>query len=170
MQEETLHSLSRELHDEFGQVLTAIGAMLRRAEKRLPADSPFCAELREVREVAQATLEKTRSLSQLMHPSILDDGGLEKAIDWYLPVFEKQTGITVRYEKKGTQSGGRRPRGDPCVSRAAGSAEQSGAPFGIAEAVVRLRVSARKAEPGSGGPRPRACPSQRNGAPARASA
>jgi len=102
VQEETLHSLSRELHDEFGQVLTAIGAMLRRAEKRLPADSPFCAELREVREVAQATLEKTRNLSQLMHPSVLDDGGLEKAIDWYLPVFEKQTGIKVRYEKKGT--------------------------------------------------------------------
>ncbi|HXM42923.1 MAG TPA: ATP-binding protein [Bryobacteraceae bacterium] len=101
VQEETLHSLSRELHDEFGQVLTAIGAMLRRAEKRLPADSPFCADLREVREVAQATLEKTRNLSQLMHPSILDDGGLEKAIDWYLPVFEKQTGIKVRYEKKG---------------------------------------------------------------------
>jgi signal transduction histidine kinase len=100
VQEETLHSLSRELHDEFGQVLTAIGAMLRRAEKRLPADSPFCAEVREVREVAQATLEKTRNLSQLMHPSILDDGGLEKAIDWYLPAFEKQTGIKVRYEKK----------------------------------------------------------------------
>lgn len=102
VQEETLHSLSRELHDEFGQVLTAIGAMLRRAEKHLPADSPFCTDLREVREVAQATLEKTRNLSQLMHPSILDDGGLEKAIDWYLPVFEKQTGIKVRYEKKGT--------------------------------------------------------------------
>ena len=101
LQEETLHSLSRELHDEFGQVLTAIGAMLRRAEKRLPADSPFCAELREVREVAQGTLERTRNLSQLMHPSVLDDGGLEKAIDWYLPVFEKQTGIKVRYEKKG---------------------------------------------------------------------
>jgi signal transduction histidine kinase len=102
VQEETLHSLSRELHDEFGQVLTAIGAMLRRAEKKLPADSPFCEDLREVREVAQATLEKTRNLSQLMHPSILDDGGLEKAVDWYLPVFEKQTGIKVRYEKKGS--------------------------------------------------------------------
>ena len=68
----------------------------------MPADSPFCADLREVREVAQATLEKIRNLSQLLHPSILDDGGLEKAIDWYLPVFEKQTGIKVRYEKNGS--------------------------------------------------------------------
>ena len=41
VQEGTLHSISRELHDEFGQILTAVGAMLRRAEKRLPADSPF---------------------------------------------------------------------------------------------------------------------------------
>jgi signal transduction histidine kinase len=101
LQEETLHSLSRELHDDFGQVLTAIGAMLRRAEKRLPAESPFIGDLREVREVAQETLEKTRNLSQLMHPSILDEGGLERAIDSYLPAFEKQTGITVRLEKKG---------------------------------------------------------------------
>jgi signal transduction histidine kinase len=101
LQEETLHSLSRELHDDFGQVLTAIGAMLRRAEKRLPPESPFIADLREVREVAQETLEKTRNLSQLMHPSILDEGGLENAIDSYLPVFEKQTGITIRFEKKG---------------------------------------------------------------------
>jgi len=76
--------------------------MLRRAEKRLPADSPFCADLREVREVAQVTLEKTRSLSQLMHPSILDEGGLEKAIDWYLPVFEKQT--ELRYDTRNKQA------------------------------------------------------------------
>ncbi len=102
VQEEILHSLSRELHDEFGQILTAIGAMLRRAEKKgLPPDSPFRQELHEAREVAQATLEKIRSLSQVLHPTILDDGGLEKAIDWYLPTFEKQTGIAVKYEKTG---------------------------------------------------------------------
>lgn len=103
VQEEILHSISRELHDEFGQILTAIGAMLRRAEKKgLPPESPFREELHEAREVAQATLEKIRSLSQVLHPTILDDGGLEKAIDWYLPTFEKQTGITVKYEKSGT--------------------------------------------------------------------
>ncbi len=101
VQEEVLHSLSRELHDEFGQILTALGAMLRRAQKRLPPDSPFHEELQEVRAVAQSTLEKVRSLSQMLHPAILDDSGLEKAIDWYLPVFEKQTGISIRYEKTG---------------------------------------------------------------------
>ncbi len=102
VQEEIFHSISRELHDEFGQILTAIGAMLRRAEKKgLPPDSPFREELQEVRAIAQSTLEKIRSLSQSLHPTILDDRGLEEAIDWYLPTFEKQTGIAVKYEKTG---------------------------------------------------------------------
>ncbi len=104
VQEEVFHSLSRELHDEFGQILTAIGAMLSRAEKKggLPPDSPFRTEVAEVREVAQATIEKIRSLSQVLHPPVLDDGGLEKTIDWYVPTFQKQTGIAVKYEKTGT--------------------------------------------------------------------
>jgi signal transduction histidine kinase len=104
VQEEVFHSLSRELHDEFGQILTAIGAMLSRAEKKggLPPDSPFRTEVAEVRQIAQSTIEKIRSLSQVLHPTVLDDGGLEKAIDWYVPTFQKQTGIVVRYEKTGT--------------------------------------------------------------------
>ncbi|HWR51194.1 MAG TPA: ATP-binding protein [Bryobacteraceae bacterium] len=101
VQEEVLHSISRELHDEFGQILTAMGAMLRRSKKRLPPDSPLHQELDEIRSIAQSTLEKVRSLSQMLHPTILDDGGLEKAIDWYIPLFQRQTGITVTYDKRG---------------------------------------------------------------------
>jgi signal transduction histidine kinase len=100
MQEEVLRSISRELHDEFGQILTAIGAMLARAAKQ-DAPPAFRESLQEVREVAQTTLEKTRSLYQSLHPAILDDGGLEQALTWYIPVFQKQTGIKVQYKKTG---------------------------------------------------------------------
>ncbi len=100
MQEEVLRSISRELHDEFGQILTAVGTMLTRAARQnVPAS--FKEEVMEVRDVAQKTLERVRSLSLVLHPSILDEGGLEQAIDWYIPVFEKQSGITVEYEKAG---------------------------------------------------------------------
>jgi len=59
VQEEVLRSVSRELHDEFGQILTAVGAMLGRAERKgIPPDSPFRTELQEVREITQNTLEK----------------------------------------------------------------------------------------------------------------
>jgi len=103
VQEDILHSVSRELHDEFGQILTAVGAMLGRAGNHLPADSTFRIELSEVREIAQSTLERLRSLSQALHPSILDDYGLEKALEWYVAQFGTRTGIVIRYEKQGSE-------------------------------------------------------------------
>lgn len=100
-QESTLRHISRELHDEFGQTLTAVGALLSRAEKQMPDGSAVREELREVRDIAQHTLENVRSLSQSLHPVMLDETGLESTVDWYLPMVERQTGITVHYEKSG---------------------------------------------------------------------
>ncbi|HEY7209781.1 MAG TPA: sensor histidine kinase [Bryobacteraceae bacterium] len=103
VQEEVLRSVSRELHDEFGQILTAVGAMLARAERKgLPPDSPLRAELSEVREITQGTLEKIRSLSQMLHPAVIDDYGLAKAVEWYAEVFERQTGIETTVMTSGT--------------------------------------------------------------------
>ena len=102
MQESTLREISRELHDEFGQILTAVGSMLERAKKHVPEGSPLRAELREVSEVAQSTLESVRSLSQALHPVMLDEAGLESTVEWYLRTVEKQTGIDISYEKSGT--------------------------------------------------------------------
>lgn len=99
-QESTLSYVSRELHDEFGQILTALGAMLTRAEKRNP-DSELTESLREIREVAQSALDKTRTLSQALHPVMLDESGLEQSLDWYLPTIERQTGIEIAYQKSG---------------------------------------------------------------------
>lgn len=94
VQEEVLRSVSRELHDEFGQILTAVGAMLARAERKgLPPDSPLRTELTEVREITHSTLEKMRSLSQMLHPTVLDDYGLAKGIEWYAGIFQRQNGI-----------------------------------------------------------------------------
>jgi signal transduction histidine kinase len=96
--ESTLREISRELHDEFGQVLTAMGSMLGRAGKHSPEGSPLRADLREIGEIAQATLENVRGLSQTLHPSILEEAGLERAVDWYLSTIERQLGLAVSYE------------------------------------------------------------------------
>jgi signal transduction histidine kinase len=111
MQEEMFRSISRELHDEFGQMLTAVGAMLSRA-RRQHCPPELADDLEEIRGIAQDALEKTRSLTQTLHPSILDDGGLEEAIDWYLTVFEKQTGIHVALEKSGVSREAEEQLGD----------------------------------------------------------
>ena len=101
-QENTLRSISRELHDDFGQILTAIGTMLQRANKLTPPlQDGLREELREIHAVVQSTLEKVRSLSQALHPVMLEEVGFESAVDTYIPIFERRTGITVRYIKTG---------------------------------------------------------------------
>jgi len=102
MQESTFRSISRELHDDFGQILTAVGTMLQRANKLAgPHQEALRDELREIHEVVQSTLEKVRSLSQALHPVMLEEVGFESAVDTYIPVFERRTGIAVRYTKTG---------------------------------------------------------------------
>jgi signal transduction histidine kinase len=100
-QESTLRHISRELHDEFGQVLTAIGSLLRRTGKHLSSDSPMQTDLEEVQEIAQSTLNNIRSLSQALHPVLLDEAGLESTLDWYIPTVERQTGLLLHYAKSG---------------------------------------------------------------------
>jgi signal transduction histidine kinase len=101
-QESTLRYISRELHDEFGQILTAIGSMLSRAGHHAPEGSPLRRELREVCDMAQTTLDNVRTLSQALHPVMLDESGLQSTLDWYIPTVERQTGIGISYEKSGT--------------------------------------------------------------------
>jgi signal transduction histidine kinase len=92
IQENTFRYISRELHDEFGQILTAVGAMLKRGGRE---------DLMEVREIVQTTLDKVRTLSRALHPVILEEAGLEAALHEHLPLFEKQMGIEIRYETHG---------------------------------------------------------------------
>jgi len=100
-QESTLRHISRELHDEFGQVLTAIGSMLGRAGKHAPEGSPLREDLKEVQEIAQSTLNNIRTLSQALHPVLLEEAGLESTLDSYIPTVGRQTGLALHYEKTG---------------------------------------------------------------------
>ncbi len=101
-QESTLRHISRELHDEFGQVLTAIGSLLGRAGNQMPEGSPLRGDLQEVREIAQSTLDNIRGLSQALHPVLLEEAGLNSTLDWYIPSVERQTGLVVHYDKSGS--------------------------------------------------------------------
>jgi signal transduction histidine kinase len=102
--ESTLREIARELHDEFGQVLTAIGSMLGRAGRHAPEGSPLRAELREVNEIAQTALDNVRGLSQTLHPSILEDAGLDDTLRWYVSQAERQLGVTVAYARSGSMA------------------------------------------------------------------
>jgi signal transduction histidine kinase len=98
VQEDLFESIARELHDEFGQALTAAGAMLTRLERKTDATPDSLREgLREARGVTHEALEGVRRLSQRLHPNVLDDYGLEGAIEWHTKQIREQTGLDITY-------------------------------------------------------------------------
>ena len=94
-QEEERRRLARELHDEVGQALTAvkmdIGIALR-SDNRARATSA----LEEASEITETALRGVRDLSQLLHPSMLDDFGLPTTLGTYLRTFSHRTGIRAQ--------------------------------------------------------------------------
>ena len=91
-QEAERRSLARELHDEVGQALTAVKMSVGVA-LRTPGTPRARAALEEARGVVETTLQGVRDLSQLLHPSMLDDFGLPETLAAYLGNFSKRTGI-----------------------------------------------------------------------------
>src|SRR5205823_5520189 len=93
--------VARDLHDEFGQILTAIGAMLGRTGKRAcdgdsNRDGALVQELQAVQKIVQETLQTVRDQSQMFRPAILDDFGLGQTLEWFVKQFSRQAGINVR--------------------------------------------------------------------------
>jgi signal transduction histidine kinase len=80
-QEEERRSIARELHDEVGQVLTAIKVELAVAQSALEASGAHARVLEDARVITEGALQTVRDLSHLLHPSMLDDLGLVAALD-----------------------------------------------------------------------------------------
>jgi signal transduction histidine kinase len=93
VQEDVQRSLSRELHDDFGQIVTAIGTLLGRARRYAPGGSALASELEGVRTIAQQTLDRIRNRSRWLHPGVLDDFGLKRALECCVDQFQQQTGV-----------------------------------------------------------------------------
>jgi len=101
VQEKTLRQVARDLHDEFGQILTAIGVTLGRAsQKALDKDPVFVQDVKAVKKIVEDTLQLVRSESQIFRPAILDDFGLAQTLEWFVGQFSQQTGIQVHYKGK----------------------------------------------------------------------
>jgi signal transduction histidine kinase len=94
-QEEERRSIARELHDEVGQVLTAIKVELVVAKHAIESAGASAQALEDVRSLTDGALHTVRDLSHFLHPAILDDLGLPAAIDWCLRAFGKRHGILV---------------------------------------------------------------------------
>jgi signal transduction histidine kinase len=109
LQEDVQAGLARELHDEFGQVLTALGFGLARTRRRVeqgaaPA-ATLAAELGELQDLAKQVLDGIRQRSRALHPVVLDDFGLEHALRSHVELVARQTGLPIAVETAGDLAG-----------------------------------------------------------------
>ena len=95
-QEEERRTISRELHDEVGQSLSALLMEAGNAAASVPQDS---AEVRRhvesIKKLAEASVHVIRNMTLLLRPSMLDDFGLVPALEWQAREVSKRTGLRV---------------------------------------------------------------------------
>jgi signal transduction histidine kinase len=88
--------IARELHDETGQALTALGMGLRSAAMSLHHDVEKTAlRLRQLEGLAAQSLTELQRLVADLRPSHLDDLGLSPAIRWYAGEVGTRSGLQV---------------------------------------------------------------------------
>ncbi len=98
VQEEQLHQLSRELHDELGQSLTAVSSYLWLLEQQLPGNlGELRTSAREARHLVAKTLGQMRELSQLLRPPGLDLYGLAPSVETHLEAFRCRHRIATSF-------------------------------------------------------------------------
>ncbi len=93
--EEERLRISRELHDDLGQILTSIGLDLHRASK-LNDPMKLKSLLERLQIASQDARNRIRQISSLLRPRVLDDVGLKEAIQTYLGEFASRTGVDTQ--------------------------------------------------------------------------
>jgi len=87
-------AISRELHDDLGQALTAVKIDLG-IIKRTVGDNEAVTKIIKVTNLVSETIKTVQRLTSQLRPEIIDDLGLEAAIEWYTKEFEERTGVEI---------------------------------------------------------------------------
>ena len=104
VKEEERQSISRELHDELGQLLTAAKLNLQMAKKN-SAESEVISRLDDAVVMIDHMIQQVRDISLNLRPPLLDEAGLAAALEVYLDQMEDRSGTTIRLSVASDVSG-----------------------------------------------------------------
>ncbi len=97
-EEEERHRVSRELHDEAGQALTALKISLGLIHSDMPLESgPLRARIADAVDLTDTTMEKIRLLARGLRPPELDAVGLNGTLEGYCREFAGHTSLSIDY-------------------------------------------------------------------------
>lgn len=97
VQEEERRRLALELHDGLGQTLTALKNFLQQQRAHCD-DADMQSGLDAAFALAETALQDTRELSRLLRPPVLDDLGLEAALQWLARIQRERAGLNVQVD------------------------------------------------------------------------
>jgi signal transduction histidine kinase len=99
-QETERKRLSHELHDEMGQILTAISLSLASIERNLSPDGndPLYGRLADANSLVNGLSDQVRSLSLELRPAMLHDLGLASTLRWYAGNYAKRRDTRIHFE------------------------------------------------------------------------
>jgi signal transduction histidine kinase len=93
-QDDERRRIARELHDSLGQELSAAKMMVDKIIS-LNRSTESTKEATEISNLIDHAIQQVRSISYLLHPPLLDEIGLQSALQFYLEGFTKRSGIEV---------------------------------------------------------------------------
>lgn len=100
-QEKERKALARELHDELGQVLTALRMDAVWLSELVPRKNLKARERAlEMCRLIDKSIDDVRGLATRLRPGVLDDLGLIDALEWYITEFERRTGIACIFQQR----------------------------------------------------------------------
>jgi signal transduction histidine kinase len=96
-QEDERRRLSRDLHDELGQIVTTVALDLQRAAQA-PDQEKKAELIQRAFQETECLLDRIHEISSHLRPTLLDDLGLKDAVQNLLSEYEQRTGIIPRME------------------------------------------------------------------------
>jgi PAS domain S-box-containing protein len=90
-------AISRELHDDLGQALTAVKIDLGTI-RQMTHDKEVAARVKKVSDLVSETIKTVQRLTSQLRPQIIDDLGLVSAIEWYTSEFEERSHIKINLD------------------------------------------------------------------------
>jgi signal transduction histidine kinase len=94
-QEEERKKIARELHDEIGQILTAIKINLELLKRKV--DKELQNQIDENINLINRAIDEVRDISLNLRPSLIDDLGLTSAIKWYVEKIKEKSNLEINY-------------------------------------------------------------------------
>jgi signal transduction histidine kinase len=99
IQERERESISREIHDNVGQLLSALKMALSRVNRKIPPElSPITEALSEIYNLLNKTIKEIRALSHALHPPLIEDLGIVSALEELCQDFKSYSEVNITWD------------------------------------------------------------------------